>query len=120
MNLRERIGERLSLMLQAKMISERTAAFCTAAVGILLEEHPDSDEDRLNMLITHLAMAADRMEKGAAGETAIGEEIFEAVKREACFEEALCLGDRILKDAPVEFTGTERDFLTIHLCHLLM
>ncbi len=120
MDLREMVEERLDLMLQADMISEGTRAFCRKAAEILLAEQKDSDVEKLNMFITHLAMASDRMERGEMGETAIGEETFEAVKREPCFELAVRLGARILKVAPWAFTETETDFLTIHLCNLFM
>lgn len=120
MDLKKETEMRLELMIQAGMISERTRAFCMKAAQLLLEEQKHCDGDKLNMLITHLAMAADRMEKDNAEENAVAAEIFEEVRREECFQRAVSLVDRILKDAPAPFTGTERDFITIHLCNLLM
>lgn len=117
--MRKTVEERLDLMLQAEMISRHTAAFCAKAADILLEAHEDRDGEKFNMFITHLAMASDRMEQGETGETAIDAGIFQAVEKEGCFHEAVRLRDKILEAAPAEFTGTEADFLTIHLCNLL-
>lgn len=117
--LRKAVEERLDLMIQAGMISENTAAFCGEAAELMLKEPGDRDGEKLNMFITHLAMAADRMERGNTGETAIDAGVFETVRRAPLFGEAVRLRDSILKAAPAEFTEAEADFLTIHLCNLL-
>ena len=51
---RKSVTERLKIMENAGMISEKVAVFCTSAAGMILKEKGDADEEKLNMFITHL------------------------------------------------------------------
>ena len=62
------VKERLKIMEDAGMISCGVSEFCMMAAGLILAEHPGADSDKLNMLITHLALAGERMEKGDTGD----------------------------------------------------
>ena len=50
---RKSVTERLKIMENAGMISEKVAVFCTSAAGMILKEKGDADEEKLNMFITH-------------------------------------------------------------------
>ena len=95
------VKERLKIMEDAGMISCGVSEFCMMAAGLILAEHPGADSDKLNMLITHLALAGERMEKGDTGEMQISQE-------------------KILECTTLKFTQAETDFLTVHLCNILM
>lgn len=117
---RKSVTERLKIMENAGMISEKVAVFCTNAAGMILKEKGDADEEKLNMFITHLAMAADRMEKGNDNEIQISPDILEEVKKEEVYKCACSVQQQILQLTELEFTQTETDFLTVHICNVLM
>ena len=54
------VKERLKIMEDAGMISCGVSEFCMMAAGLILAEHPGADSDKLNMLITHLALAGGK------------------------------------------------------------
>ena len=112
--------ERLKILEESGMISSRVSAFCMDAAEIILGEKEDADGEKLSMLITHLALAGDRMEKEDDREMEISPEVLEGVRQEAVYPRALCVSQQILKGTALKFTQTEADFLTVHLCNILM
>ena len=115
-----KLMERLKIFEESGMISSRVSAFCMDAAEIILKEKEDVDQEKLSMLITHLAMAGDRMEKADEKEMEISPEILAEIKRELVYPRALRISQQILKGTELKFTQTEADFLTVHLCNVLM
>ena len=114
------VKERLKIMEDAGMISCGVSEFCMMAAGLILAEHPGADSDKLNMLITHLALAGERMEKGDTGEMQISQEDLDTVKEERVYPQACGISRKILECTTLKFTQAETDFLTVHLCNILM
>lgn len=114
------VKERLKIMEDAGMISCGVSEFCMMAAGLILAEHPGADSDKLNMLITHLALAGERMKKGDTGEMQISQEVLDTVKEERVYPQACGISRKILECTTLKFTQAETDFLTVHLCNILM
>ncbi len=118
MDLKETLYFRVSILEDNQVISQKAAAYTRQMIDMVLEQKPDILQDRAEMFFTHLAMAAKRTEEGTE-ENPMDAAIFEAVQSEPVFEEAVRLRDAMLSKADIEFTETEKDFLSVHLCNLL-
>lgn len=116
--MRAQLMERIAILRNADMISAFVAGFCQETVDYLLQTKPDAEEERLAMLITHLAMGTQRL-VDHKDENPIDQGILEAIKKEPQFPEAELLAETIIDRSGIPFSQTETDFLIIHLCNLL-
>lgn len=116
--MKEQLLERIQILLRAEMIDKTVAEFCEDVIDDILKVRPDVDEEKLGMLITHLAMGTQRLIKNQE-EAPVDNIVLESVKQEPCFSEAERLADFIIQKCPVHFNKTESDFLKIHLCNLM-
>ena len=88
--------ERLKILEESGMISSRVSAFCMDAAEIILGEKEDADGEKLSMLITHLAMAGDRMEKEDDREMEISPEVLEGVRQTESWDARIeCLWQKL-------------------------
>lgn len=118
--MRAEVVERLRIMEEGGMISHGIVTFCTRAAETILREKPDVEADKFNMLITHLALAGNRMEKEDETEMAISREVLDGVKQEQVYTQACRMSLKILEYTTLKFTKSETDLLTVHLCNILM
>ena len=118
MDLKETLYFRVSILEDNQVISQKVAAYTRQMIDMVLEQKPDVLQDRAEMFFTHLAMAGKRAEEGTE-ENPMDADIFEAVKLEPVFEDAVKLRDEMLLYTDIQFPETERDFLSVHLCNLL-
>lgn len=116
--MKEQLLERIQILLQAEMIDKTVAEFCENTIDYILEVKPDADEEKMGMLITHLAMGTQRLIKNQE-EAPVDNIVLESVKQEPCFSKAERLADFIMGKSPIYFNKTESDFLKIHLCNLI-
>ncbi|WP_312425890.1 PRD domain-containing protein [Lacrimispora sp.] len=116
--MKEQLLERIQILLRAEMIDKIVAEFCENVTDYILDAKPDADEEKLGMLITHLAMGIQRLIKNQE-EAPVDNIVLDSVKQEPCFSEAEKLADFIILKCPVHFNKTESDFLKIHLCNLM-
>ena len=119
MNLEEALNQRLEILLNSGVISQRISDYCTTAVKLLIKQKPEADGDRAAMFITHLAMAGQRILEGKE-EKPLDGQILESVKQEPAYSKALDFLTYMLNQTDLEFPDTEKDFLTVHLCNLFM
>lgn len=118
MDLKGALYFRVELLEKNQVISHRNAAYTRQMIDVVLERKPDVSQDRAEMFFTHLAMAGKRAEEGIR-ENPMDTAVFEAVKLEPVFEEAVLLRDEMLLHTDIDFPETEQDFLSVHLCNLL-
>lgn len=116
--MRSHMNLRIQILEGADMIDASVAAFCRKAVEVILEAKPDADEERFGMLITHLAMGAQRL-LNQQEEHPVDAGILESVKQEPGFAKAEQLAETLISMGGIPFSQTESDFLKIHLCNLL-
>ena len=119
MNLEEALNQRLEILLNSGVISQRISDYCKTAVKLLIKQKPEADGDRAAMFITHLAMAEQRILEGKE-EKPLDGQILESVKQEPAYSRALDFLTYMLNQTDLEFPDTEKDFLTVHLCNLFM
>ena len=119
MNLEEALNQRLEILLNSGVISQRISDYCKTAVKLLIKQKPEADGDRAAMFITHLAMAGQRIVEGKE-EKPLDGQILESVKQEPAYSKALDFLTYMLNQTDLEFPDTEKDFLTVHLCNLFM
>ena len=119
MNLEEALNQRLEILLNSGVISQRISDYCKTAVKLLIKQKPEADGDRAAMFITHLAMAGQRILEGKE-EKPLDGQILESVKQEPAYSRALDFLTYMLNQTDLEFPDTEKDFLSFHLCNLFM
>lgn len=110
--------ERIQILQVNGVISEKVADYAKKIIDRILSEVPGVEQEKLEMFITHLAMAGKRAEEGTE-ENPIDEAILEGMKEEEAYEKAVALRDQLLSMTDIVFPETERDFLSVHLCNLL-
>lgn len=118
MELKEALYLRVKILAENDVISGKVADYTVRVVDQILMEIPEATQDKVEMFITHLAMAGKRAEEGTE-ENPIDGAILEAVKLEAVYLAALEMRDSLLSQTDIVFPETERDFLSVHLCNLL-
>ena len=64
MDFKEILNQRLDILEENHVICKRVADFSRIAVERILEEKPETVEDKAAMFITHLAMAGQRVLDG--------------------------------------------------------
>lgn len=116
--MKESIYERIGLMEDNGVISKKVADYTRNVADKLLLEIPKVSLDKLEMFITHLAMAGKRAEEGAE-EIAIDRELYADLMQEPVYPKAVEFQEWLLDGTDIVFNRTEKDFLTVHLCNLL-
>ena len=117
--MKEALYFRVKILEENEVISRKVADYTCRVVDQVLEQIPAATQDKVEMFITHLAMAGKRAEEGTE-ENPIDEAILAAVKKEAVYPAALTMRDSLLSQTDIVFPETERDFLSVHLCNLLI
>lgn len=117
--MKKELYERVGILEDNGMISQKVACYSREIVDLILSQIREVSQEKLEVLITHLAMAGKRAEEGIE-ENPIDGAILEAMKSETVYPEAIELRDKILSRTNIVFPETERDFLSVHLCNLLL
>lgn len=118
MELKDILNQRLDILEENHVICKKVADYSRKAVVRILEEKPDTEEDKAAMFITHLAMAGQRVLDGAV-EHPLDNILLDGIKKEPVYQRAAALKEELLKETDIQFPEAERDFLTVHLCNLL-
>ena len=108
---------RLDILLQANAITDDTFHSAHEVISFMKEEH-GVPEEQLEMMITHLVMATERILRGEI----VGmmeEEIFSSIKGEETYGVAESIMEQISEFSKVEFPQSEQQFMLLHLCNSL-
>lgn len=116
--MKTELFERIWILQVNGVIGEKVADYTRSIVERILSEVPEVEQEKLEMFITHLAMAGKRAEEGTE-ENPIDEAVLQVVKEEEAYEKAVMLRDQFLSMTDINFPKTEQDFLSVHLCNLL-
>jgi len=109
--------KRLDILLQANAITVGTYDFAHQVISLMKEEYFVAEE-HLEMMITHLVMATERIKRA---EIVIGmeEELFSSIRGDAQYEIADSIMKQILAFSKVEFPQSEQQYMLLHLCNSL-
>lgn len=116
--MKEVLYERIAILEQNGIISPKAADYSRRVTDLVLAENEKVSQDKMEMFITHLAMAANRAEEETE-ENPMDEALLEGIKLEPAYDDAVRLLERVLAETDIPFPKTEQDFLTVHLCSLL-
>lgn len=116
--MKEALYLRVKILEENDIISGKVADYTVRVIDQILVKIPEATQDKVEMFITHLAMAGKRAEEGTE-ENPIDGAVLEAVKLEAVYPAALAMRDSLLSQTDIVFPETECDFLSVHLCNLL-
>lgn len=110
-------SERIKILQEAGLINEAAASFADNAESLLKNRYPENSE-AINVFVTHLAMAAQRIQNEEPVEQA-EDVVWEEVRNSEHCHEAGQLLQEILLQAPCNIPESECRFLIIHLCNIL-
>lgn len=118
MELLEILNRRLDILEENQVICRKVADYSRKVAERILEEKPDTEEDKAAMFITHLAMAGQRV-LDHVKEHPLDGAVLDGIRKEAVYKKAVALRDELLQETDIPFPESEREFLTVHLCNLL-
>lgn len=116
--MKDSLYARIGILEDNHVISKKVADYARIVIDQVLSEVPDAEQEKMEMFVTHLAMAGQRTVDGVV-ENPIDQALLEAMKEESAYAEAVDLCDRLLAQTDIAFPQTEKDFLSVHLCNLL-
>lgn len=108
---------RLNILLNGNVIEKDVYDFSFNQYKKLKEKY--SNETALITFITHLSMAMQRIRKYEIV-SQLDEMIYEDLKKSDEFNNAVVIMDELLKEAPVQFPESEKQFLLLHLLNILI
>ena len=118
--MREALYERIAILEQNGVISPKVAACSRQVTDLVLSAKEDVSQDKMEMFVTHFAMAGQRAEDGTE-ENPMDEALTgEHAAEEPAYEEGRrAPGPVFWRRRTLQFPKTEQDFLSVHLCSLL-
>lgn len=110
--------ERLKILLDNEVITQKV--FDTSnEIYIKYFKEEDYNIDKVNVFMTHFAMALKRIEDGNAIEK-LDEEIFGQVKNSDVYKDALKFSNNIVEDLYLDIPESEEEYFILHLGNILM
>ena len=109
--------ERLEILLQSKVIQEDTHAFALHVIQFLEGEY-QVNKEAMEMMITHLVMAMERIKRGEIAEL-MDDDVFNLVLEDIDFEKARNIMLEISNQTEMEFPQSEEQYMLLHLCNSL-
>lgn len=111
------LKERILILQQGDIITKEVADFTIQVIDMMNRDYPEVSDEKAEMFTTHLAMAAQRA-MDQKEEEPLGEALMEGVWGHPVYGKACSFLEKIKEVSCVEFSGTESDFLVVHLCNL--
>ena len=112
------LKKRTMILKDANMINEEVKDFVFYCIDVLEQDIEDFKSDKAEMLVTHVAMAIQRVSnKEPVNE--LDEFIWTEILNEDCFENAETLYNKISKKCFIEIPESEKKFIIMHICNIL-
>ena len=115
----ETLYQRLDILEQAGLIAKSVAEQTDKIIGLIYEDNPEVDLEKMEMFTTHIAMAMQRISNGEE-ENPLGEEVLEGLEEEDVYPQVAALAEKLCEVVDIEFPQVERDYLLVHLCNLFI
>jgi transcriptional antiterminator len=111
------LRQKIELLFEAKQISNENFIYLQKTLE-KIELIPISLEDeKVHVLVTHLAMAIARQEKGESMQE-MDAAIFTDIAAQEAFPRAKKLWEKLQDDIPVTFSEAETQYMLLHLCQV--
>ncbi|MDR0486276.1 MAG: PRD domain-containing protein [Elusimicrobiota bacterium] len=110
--------QRLDILLNGAVIDKETHSFSNQIMGLLMEKY-GFKQDSLDMLITHLAMAHQRIKSKSKENPVLDADSIAEMSSHHLFEEAKKIWAEISALSDIEYPENEIEFMTAHLINLL-
>ncbi|MDR2860895.1 MAG: PRD domain-containing protein [Elusimicrobiota bacterium] len=110
--------QRLDILLAGNVIDKETHSFSVKAADLLATKYGFQNES-LDMLITHLAMAHQRIKVSAQESPILDKEIIEEIKSNCNFEKSKEIMSEIESLADIKYPENEREFILAHIINIL-
>lgn len=117
MELRNELLERLEILHSAGMIEDSVVELCEKTIDLILEEVEHPSTEKMEIFVTHLAMAAHRILHDEI-ESELDSVILSSLQEEAVYEQANALVMRMEQLSNLNFPDSERHLLLIHVCNI--
>lgn len=108
---------RIEILEQANVISKEAAEYVNEVIDMMCEELKEFDVEKAEMFTTHIAMAAERGKSGEGVEE-LDRDIWISVTESENYGKAAEFYEKMLKEAPIQFPESEKQFIMLHLCNL--
>ena len=112
------LRERIRILYEGNVISKGVKDFVDYTIDSLEEQMPKTDEEKLKMFTTHLAMATQRISEGKIVDS-MDELIWEELLEDELYQTASDFYETIMEQSPVDFPTSEKQFLILHIRTLL-
>lgn len=117
--MEQNLAERLSILKASGQISEQAAASVRYFVGLLEEKYSVAlTEEKGAMLVTHLALALTRIEKGEDIQE-LAPDLLAEVKESSYYAELEPLLTALEQQSKLKITPAEQGYLALHLATAL-
>lgn len=117
MELRKELQERLEILQSAGMIEDEVVVFCERTIDLIWEEIEQPSAEKMEIFVTHLAMAAQRILQRQEEEM-VDAFIEEQLQSDPMYEKAKAILHKIEQLSNLEFPDSERHLLLIHVCNI--
>ncbi|MFV0479782.1 MAG: PRD domain-containing protein [Anaerorhabdus sp.] len=109
--------DRLDILVAGKVI-ETEIAETARRVMLLMENKYQIEEEAMEVMITHFAMASQRIVRGDVVDK-MNEDILNEIKSDKTYDRAMDILSDIKSLSDVDFPTSEEQFMLLHICNIL-
>ena len=113
----EELYQRLESLEGAGLIEKRVAEQTEKIIRLIYSGKPEVDAEKMEIFVTHIAMAMQRILNGQKEEP-LSEAVLKELQEEASYENAKSLAQKVYETVNIEFPMVEQEYLIVHLCNL--
>ena len=113
----EELYQRLEILEGAGLIEKRVAEQTEKIIRLIYSGKPEVDAEKMEIFVTHIAMAMQRILNGQKEEP-LSEAVLKELQEEASYENAKSLAQKVYETVNIEFPMVEQEYLIVHLCNL--
>ncbi len=109
--------KRLEILKDAQVIQEETMNNALKIIEFLKSEYGVQEED-MEVMITHYAMATERIIKGEIVDE-MDEVLFHEIEKNSSYEIAKEIMEKVASSSSCEFPKSEKQFMLLHICNVM-
>ncbi len=110
--------ERIKVLIDGKVITSDIGRYVCSVIELLDVYGIKTDKEITNMMLTHLAMATQRILEGRETEM-LDNSIWKEIEEDTCYGKAKELLEKIEELSFLTYPEGERRYLMMHICNML-